>query len=58
LGEGYEAALPDYWRKKLDDLTIDERIELLIYRCFVTCTKDDQNRWPYKDTYSVSKPKF
>ena len=37
-----------------DDLTIQERIELLTYRSFVNCTKHDYNRWPYDDTYSLS----
>jgi hypothetical protein len=30
-----------------EDLTSDERGELLRHRCFVTCTKRSDDRWPY-----------
>ena len=30
-----------------DALTMEERIELLVNRCFVRVTKSDQDRWPY-----------
>jgi|SRR5579871_974439 len=55
LDEGYEASLSPLRRMHLDDLTMNERIELLIHRCFVTCEKDDANRWPYEDTYSMPR---
>lgn len=34
-----------------EDLTADEKLELLRHRCFVRCTKRDDDRWPYDDTY-------
>jgi hypothetical protein len=30
-----------------DDLTAEEQLELLRFRCFVKCTKPDEDRWPY-----------
>jgi hypothetical protein len=39
----------------LDDLTENERVELLVNRCFVTCTKSDEDRWPYDDRYSEKR---
>ena len=32
-----------------DDLTLQERIELLTYRCLVRTVKPDGDRWPYDD---------
>lgn len=36
------------------DLTLDERIELLTHRCFVTCTKSDEDLWPYDDSFTLA----
>ncbi len=55
LGEDYAATLSPFLRDHLDDLTIDERIELLINRCFVACPKDDWERWPFSDRYKMPK---
>ena len=35
-----------------DDLTLNERIELLTHRCFVRTAKPDIDRWPYNDRYA------
>ena len=55
LGEDYVAMLPPYKLESLDDLTMSERIELLIHRCFVTCPKEDTQRWPFSDRYDMQK---
>ena len=34
-----------------EDLTPDEKLELLRHRCFVRCRKRHDDRWPYDDTY-------
>lgn len=34
-----------------DGLTAEERIELLINRCFIRCTKSHNDLWPYDDRY-------
>jgi len=34
-----------------EDLTAEEKLELLRHRCFVRCRKPDADRWPYNDTY-------
>ena len=39
----------------LDDLTTEERIELLVNRCFVRCGKDARDAWPYDDRYTVAR---
>ena len=38
-----------------DDLTMNERIELLTNRCFIRCLKDDGDRWPFDDKYEIAK---
>ena len=38
-----------------DDLTDAEREELLIYRSFVKCAKDDSDLWPYDDCFVVKR---
>ncbi|MBC7807923.1 MAG: hypothetical protein H7145_17475 [Akkermansiaceae bacterium] len=63
LGDGSEYAAsfaPDRWKMHTewegelgdDALTMEERIELLVNRCFVRCDKSDDDRWPYDDTYT------
>jgi hypothetical protein len=37
------------------DLSLPERRELLVHRCFVTSRLPDKNRWPYHDTLTVPK---
>jgi len=44
-------ARPDYKRDPQDDLDEAERLELLRFRCFVQCRKNDRDRWPYDDTW-------
>lgn len=39
-----------------NDLTLDERIELLTNRCFVRTPKDDREYWPYDDRFSEPAP--
>ena len=39
----------------LDDLTTEERIELLVDRCFVRCRKAARDAWPYHDRYTVAR---
>lgn len=34
-----------------EELTPSEKLELLRFRCFVTCGKRDTDRWPYDDTH-------
>lgn len=34
-------------------LTIEERIELLVNRCFIRCDKPNGDLWPYYDRYSA-----
>jgi hypothetical protein len=57
LDAGYEAYLSDFERRHLDDLTLEERKELLIHRCFVTCAKDSvpgaMDRAPWRDRLSL-----
>ena len=57
LDEGYESYLLDWQRRDLDDLTLEERKELLIHRCFVTCAKDNvpgaMARFPFIDRLSL-----
>lgn len=57
LDEGYESYLPDSERRHLDDLTLEERKELLIHRCFVTCAKDNvpgaMERTPWSERLSL-----
>jgi hypothetical protein len=36
-----------------DDLTLAERIELLMHRCFIKTAKPHDDLWPYDDRYSV-----
>jgi hypothetical protein len=40
---------------ELDDLTLEERIELLTNRCFVRCPKEGKDRWPFDDKYELLK---
>jgi len=35
-----------------EDLTAAERMELLRHRCFVTCTRPSDDRWPYDLSFS------
>ena len=37
-----------------DDLTAEERLELLRFRCFVKCAKPHEDRWPYDDRWVES----
>jgi len=34
-----------------EDLELSERLEMLRFRCFVKCTKPDEDRWPYDETW-------
>ena len=54
LGENhdYRAYLNE---EEPDDLTMTERIELLVNRCFVSCRKKDIDRWPFDDRYDIAK---
>jgi hypothetical protein len=42
----------DEFATRDDGLALDERIELLINRCFVRCTKDHWGLFPYDDRYA------
>jgi len=39
-----------------DALTLEERIELLVNRCFIRVSKSDMDLYPYNDTYSLPIP--
>ncbi len=41
-----------------DDLTLNERVELLTHRGFVRCPKDDRDCWPYDDTFQEPKSAY
>lgn len=58
----YKASFsPGRWKMQLeaeaelggDPLTMEERIELLVNRCFVHCRKSDEDRWPFDDKYTL-----
>ena len=51
LGLKYEASFHPKELKPDDDLTPEERVELLTHRSFVRCHKDDHDCWPYDDTW-------
>jgi hypothetical protein len=36
-------------RERLEELTPEERVELLRHRCFVNCAKPDKDLWPYEE---------
>jgi len=40
--------------ERLGGLTPEERVELLIHRCFVRTQKADDDLWPYDDTLTLS----
>ncbi len=40
---------------KAQDLTIEEAIELLVYRQFTLCTKEDKDKFPYDFGYETPK---
>ena len=39
-----------------DELTAEERIELLTNRCFIRTTKPHDDLWPYDDVYHLPAP--
>lgn len=41
-----------------DDLSDAERLELLRHRCFVTCTKRHDGRWPYAESFQEDARDF
>jgi hypothetical protein len=55
LDEDYPERLPQPLREALDDLTLQERRELLIHRCFVTCPKAHSDCYPYQDTWMMPR---
>ena len=55
LGLKYEASFHPKELRPDDDLTPEERVELLTHRSFVRCHKDDRDCWPYDDTFSEQK---
>jgi hypothetical protein len=48
-----DLAAPDSTVESRDDLTREERTELLTNRCFVRTTKPQNDLWPYHDMLRV-----
>ncbi len=51
LGPNYEASFDSGDDDPRSEWTLEERTEMLTHRCFVRCPKDDDNCWPYDDTW-------
>ncbi len=51
LGPHYEASFDPDDDDRYGEWTLEERIEMLTHCCFVRCPKDDDDCWPYDDTF-------
>jgi hypothetical protein len=56
LDDTYLDSWPPDRREEKSNLTIEERIELLTHRCFVTFPDRGAGLWPWDDRYSLPRP--